>query len=136
MMPPDALLSRRSRSPRSRAAGAAPWAPRLERGAAAPLSRQLAVALRTAIAEGRLGAGARLPSTRVLAAELGLARSTVVGVFEQLAAEGYLSARPGSGYFVATLSDEPHRGDDTPTDRSVSGTPRRLSRYAALVRDL
>src|ERR1700732_2497093 len=133
-MPPDALLSRRSRSPRSRPAGAALWAPLLDRGAAAPLSRQLAAALRTAIAEGRLGAGARLPSTRALgaelglagrhggrgvggpgarlpspralAAELGLARSTVVAVFEQLAAEGYIAAQPGSGYFVpASLVD-------------------------------
>src|SRR6202023_691257 len=101
MMPPDALLSRQSRSPRSRPAGAALWALLLDRGAAMPLSRQLAAALRTAIAEGRLGAGARLPSTRALAAELGLARSTVVGVFEQLVAEGYIVGKPGSGYCVA-----------------------------------
>src|ERR1700738_3221024 len=102
MMPPDALLSRQSRSPRSRPAGAALWVPLLDRGAAMPLSRQLAAAVRTAIAEGRLGAGVRLPSTRALAAELGLARSTVVAVFEQLAAEGYIAAPPGSGCFVSS----------------------------------
>src|SRR5207249_5638363 len=69
---------------RARAAGAALWAPALDRKSALPLSRQLAAAFRAAIAEGRLGAWARLPSTRALAAELGLARSTVVAVFEQL----------------------------------------------------
>src|SRR5690242_19456167 len=102
-MPNDALAQR---SRRLRPAGAVLWAPRLDRGSPLPLSRQLAAALRAAIAEGRLGAGARLPSTRALAIELGLARSTVVAVFEQLAAEGYIAAQPGSGYFVpASLID-------------------------------
>src|SRR6195256_1837883 len=102
-MPPNAVIPRPSRS---RPGGAALWAPLLDRGAAVPVSRQLAAALRAAIAEGRLGAGARLPSTRALAAELGLARSTIVAVFEQLAAEGYIAAQPGSGYFVpASLVD-------------------------------
>src|SRR5437763_11617885 len=96
-MVPDHVISRPARS---RPAGAVLWAPRLDRGSALPLSQQLAAAFRAAIAEGRLGAGARLPSTRALAAELGLARSTVVAVFEQLAAEGYLAAQRGSGYFV------------------------------------
>ena len=84
-------------SARARAAGAALWAPVIDRTSPLPVSRQLAAALRAAIAEGQLGAGARLPSTRGLAAEIGLARSTVVAVFEQLAAEGYLLAQPGSG---------------------------------------
>jgi GntR family transcriptional regulator/MocR family aminotransferase len=133
MMPPDALLSRQSRSPRSRPAGAALWAPRLDRGTAVPLSRQLAAALRTAIAEGRLGAGARLPSTRALAAELGLARSTVVAVFEQLAAEGYIAAQPGSGYFVpASLVDAQAR------ESAIAASPaaRPVSRHGTLLRQL
>src|SRR5205814_10196853 len=97
-MPPDSATS--PPSARARPAGAALWIAALDRGAPLPLSRQLAAALRAAIAEGQLGAGARLPSTRALAAELGLARSTVVAVFEQLAAEGYIAAQRGSGYFV------------------------------------
>src|SRR5712671_1136901 len=114
-MPPDSVIAR---PPRSRPAGAALWAPLLDRGAAVPLSRQLAAALRAAIAEGRLGAGARLPSTRALAAELGLARSTIVAVFEQLAAEGYIAAQPGSGYFVpANLSEA------QPADNGVGDAP-------------
>lgn len=80
----------------SRPTGAALWTTRLDRGSPVSLSRQLAAALRQSIAEGSLAAGARLPSSRALAAELGLARSTVVGVFDQLTAEGYIIARPGS----------------------------------------
>src|SRR6478609_7690661 len=61
-------------------------------------------ALRTAIREGRLPAGTRLPSTRALAGDLGLARGTVVEAFAQLRAEGYLEARRGAGTWVAGLS--------------------------------
>ena len=61
-------------------------------------------ALRTAIREGRLAAGTRLPSTRALAGDLGLARGTVVEAFAQLRAEGYLEARHGAGTWVAGLS--------------------------------
>src|SRR5260370_7400115 len=88
-------------------AGAALGTARLDRASPLPLSRQLAAALRGAIAEGSLGAAARLPSTRALAAELGIARSTVVGVFEQLLAEGYIAAKQGSGYFVPARLAEP-----------------------------
>src|SRR3954451_23625214 len=88
-------MSKLCSSPRR--AGAALWTTRLDRASPLALSRQLAVALRGAIAEGSLGAAARLPSTRGLAADLGLARSRVVGVFEQLTAEGYIAARRGSG---------------------------------------
>jgi GntR family transcriptional regulator/MocR family aminotransferase len=58
--------------------------------------------LRSAMLEGRLAAGSRVPSTRALAQTYGVARGTVVDVFEQLAAEGYVEARRGSGTFVAT----------------------------------
>jgi GntR family transcriptional regulator/MocR family aminotransferase len=58
-------------------------------------------ALRGAILDGRLRSGTRLPSSRALGAELGVARGTVVGVFEQLAGEGYVTSRRGSGTVVA-----------------------------------
>jgi GntR family transcriptional regulator/MocR family aminotransferase len=66
-------------------------------------SRTAAVyrALRAAIVDGRLPAGSRLPPTRTLAADLGLARGSVAGAYERLAAEGYLSAKVGAGTFVA-----------------------------------
>ncbi|BBZ39235.1 MocR-like pyridoxine biosynthesis transcription factor PdxR [Mycobacterium conspicuum] len=59
-------------------------------------------ALRQAIRDGRLTPGQRLPSSRSLAAQLGLARGTVVEVYAQLAAEGYLRARPGAATEVAS----------------------------------
>ncbi len=79
----------------------------LDAAAAAPLHAQLREALRAAILERRLPRGARLPASRVLAADLGCARGTVVLALEQLTAEGYLTARPGSATRVAaTLPDD------------------------------
>ncbi|TCG06610.1 hypothetical protein BZM27_25250 [Paraburkholderia steynii] len=66
------------------------------------LQRWLYGELRAAILEGRLGPGARLPATRELAARHGVSRGTVLGVFAQLAAEGYLSGAVGRGSFVAS----------------------------------
>lgn len=81
-------------------------------------------ALRRAVGAGRLAAGTRLPSTRALASELGLARATVVGAFEQLVAEGYLAAQHGSGTVVAEV------GRPTlPPDATAASRP-------ALLRDL
>jgi GntR family transcriptional regulator/MocR family aminotransferase len=67
------------------------------------LGRQAAVeqAIRDAIVGGALQPGAALPSTRALAAELGLARGTVVAAVEQLRAEGILETRPGATTRVA-----------------------------------
>ncbi len=53
--------------------------------------------------EGRLAPGTRLPATRRLAAELGISRGTAKGAYDQLVAEGYLTARQGSGTEVALL---------------------------------
>lgn len=78
----------------------------------------LEVALRHAIRNGRLAAGEVLPSSRALAAQLGLARGTVVEVYAQLAAEGYLRARPGATTRVAGGA---HR--QAPVD-SARATPR------------
>jgi GntR family transcriptional regulator/MocR family aminotransferase len=57
--------------------------------------------LRAAIRDGRLAPGTRLPSTRSLARDLGVARGTVTHTYEQLSAEGYLEALRGSGTTVA-----------------------------------
>jgi GntR family transcriptional regulator/MocR family aminotransferase len=58
-------------------------------------------ALREAVREGRLPPGSRLPSSRVLARDLGVARNTVADAYGQLVAEGWLTARQGSGTSVA-----------------------------------
>ncbi|HSV30065.1 MAG TPA: PLP-dependent aminotransferase family protein, partial [Candidatus Omnitrophota bacterium] len=97
--------------------------PPLDRSATDSLQRQLARALRQAILAGRLTAGTRLPSTRRLAAHLGIGRNTVLAAFEELAAEGFLDSRPGSGTVVAAL----------PTPAPPAPPPdRKLSARAAL----
>jgi len=69
--------------------------------------RAVEESLRAAIRSGSLAAGTRLPSTRDLAAQLGLARGMVAQAYEQLAAEGWLSARSGSGTRVAASALSP-----------------------------
>ncbi|SAL68510.1 GntR family transcriptional regulator [Caballeronia choica] len=65
------------------------------------LTGQIYRQLRAGIIEGRLAANARLPSTRDLAAQLGVSRKTTLDVFERLIAEGFLHTRAGDGTFVA-----------------------------------
>lgn len=73
---------------------------------AGPLGAQIQHQLRAAVRSRRLGAGERLPSTRRLAELLGVSRGTVVDVYEQLLAEGYLESVVGSGTRVAPMSSE------------------------------
>jgi GntR family transcriptional regulator / MocR family aminotransferase len=75
---------------------------RVERGAG-PMQRQIEDQLRAAIREGRLVAGERLPSSRVLCADLGVSRGVVSEAFGQLAAEGWLVMAPRSGPRVAAV---------------------------------
>ncbi|HBW16765.1 MAG TPA: GntR family transcriptional regulator [Desulfovibrio sp.] len=65
------------------------------------LGRQLYERLKQMILDGELAAGARLPSSRALAVELGVSRNTVLDAYDQLSAEGYLETRHGSGTKVA-----------------------------------
>ncbi|MFI9648527.1 PLP-dependent aminotransferase family protein [Streptomyces sp. NPDC052040] len=65
------------------------------------LRRGLTDALREAVRTGRLAPGTRLPSSRALAADLGIARNTVAEAYADLVAEGWLTARQGSGTRVA-----------------------------------
>ena len=73
----------------------------LDPEAETPLYRQLYDSLRDGILNGRLRPGQRVPSTRALAAELGISRIPVLGAFDQLLAEGYLQTFTGSGTVVA-----------------------------------
>ena len=95
-----------------------------------PLYRQLYDALRDAILEGRLKPGGRLPSSRGLAAELGVGRNTVVAAYEQLMAEGYLDSHIGAGTRVASLLPDRLTGPgDMPKRRkpeAAAPTPKRL----------
>jgi GntR family transcriptional regulator/MocR family aminotransferase len=108
----------------------------LNPSASIPLHRQLYEQLRASILGGQLLAGSRLPSTRALAAEIGISRNTVLAAFEQLHAEGYLQGRLGSGTYVAReLPDELlTAGSQTPATTAsrlaapgTGGPARRLS---------
>jgi len=72
---------------------------RLQTDAALTIQAQLRAQLIAAIAEGQLPADHPAPSSRELAAQLGIARNTVVIVYQQLADDGYLIARQRRGYF-------------------------------------
>ena len=72
-----------------------------DRHAELPLTEQIAAQLRDVLTGGRLAAGERLPSTRALAAALGVSRTVVTGAYTQLFAEGWLEGRHGSGTYVA-----------------------------------
>lgn len=97
---------------------------RVVRGPARGSRVRLEKALRGAIRSGRLPAGARLPPSRALAADLGLARNTVAEAYAQLVAEGWLTARQGSGTAVA--DDLPAARPPAPAEVAARG-PARLS---------
>jgi len=73
---------------------------RLADGSGDPMNKRLYRGIREAILDGSIAADSRLPATRDLAAELGIARNTVVHVYSQLLAEGYTRSRQGNGTFV------------------------------------
>ncbi len=70
-------------------------------------------ALRDAVRRGRPAPGERLPATRKLAEELGVSRNTVKAAYDQLVAEGYLTARQGSGTRVAAVPSVATGPDET-----------------------
>jgi GntR family transcriptional regulator/MocR family aminotransferase len=76
----------------------------VDRDGGVPLRAQLEDQLRDAIRRGTLHAGTLLPSTRQLAAELGVSRGVVVEAYAQLVAEGFLIARAGAATHVATVA--------------------------------
>ena len=68
-----------------------------------PYYEQIYHYIREEIRAGRIRAGERLPSTRLLAEKLGVSRSTTQMAYDQLVAEGYLEARPYRGYYTAEI---------------------------------
>jgi len=82
------------------------------------LTGWLTDALRAAIIDGRLGAGASLPPSRMLAGDLGISRGVTVEAYQRLKDEGLVNARPGTGTRVL-----PHR---QAPGRSFAAPPRQL----------
>ncbi|WP_101255127.1 PLP-dependent aminotransferase family protein [Streptomyces barkulensis] len=103
----------------------------LDLGGPGGLRACLMRALRDAVRTGRLAPGTRLPSSRSLAADLGVARNTVADAYAELVAEGWLTARQGSGTRVAPRA-EPAAPAGPPGARPA--VPRRPPRPAAPAR--
>lgn len=78
---------------------------RLQQNSDKCLYEQIYEHIRHEIWEGKLLAGERLPSTRSLAGDLQVARSTVDYAYEQLLSEGYIEAKPCKGYFVCPMEE-------------------------------
>jgi len=104
---------------------------------AGPLSRQLAQAMRDAVARGDLKPGEALPSTRALATALGVARGTVVEAFEQLIAEGFLESQQGAGTQVAAAlaQDREARSPARSKPSDVLRLPDAARAYASIARE-
>lgn len=96
------------------------------------ITQRICERIKGQIASGSLGPGARLPSTRSLAAEWGVSRTTVTAAYEQLIAEGYLETRQGARARVAR-----GLGPPSPLDcrGSSHGEPDRLSAYGQRLAD-
>jgi GntR family transcriptional regulator / MocR family aminotransferase len=69
-----------------------------------PLHLQLTKQIKRAVLAGKLPCGARLPSSRAMAAELGISRNTAMAAIDHLKAEGYLESRQGSGTRITDVS--------------------------------
>lgn len=106
----------------------------LDRGK--PLAIQISTQIRDLITGGTLATGDRLPSTRAVAADVGVSRGVLEVAYDQLLAEGWLSARTGAGTYVATTAPHPARpparssarcsvvaSPDRPPIRLDTGTP-------------
>src|SRR6056297_2192829 len=108
--------------------------------AAGSLQRAVYDRIAAAILSGHLRPGDRLPSTRELARSLGIGRNTATWAVEELAAEGFVEARHGSGTYVSLqLPDRPARAvghPDCGRAAAVARVARRAERYTAVARSL
>jgi GntR family transcriptional regulator/MocR family aminotransferase len=105
----------------------------LDPGPGQPASARICERIRTAITSGALALNARLPSSRTLAKDLGMARNTVDSALDQLVADSYIVRRRGAGSFVAPRLPERDAPPFAPKQlwkSKARGAPPRLSQRA------
>lgn len=100
-----------------------------------PTGRRIYELMRSRISTGALAPGEKLPSTRMLAADLGVSRSTVVAIYEQLASEGYIETAAGSRAQVSAGIRVHGPTARQPTGHQPAPTPA-LSSYGRRIQDL
>jgi GntR family transcriptional regulator/MocR family aminotransferase len=110
----------------------------IDRRAPQALHKQIYEAYRQAIVERRLRSGQRVPSTRVLATELGISRIPVLNAYDQLLAEGYFESRVGAGTLVSGSLPEglASCAPDGNGARPLRSGPRPVSRCASMLAGL
>jgi GntR family transcriptional regulator/MocR family aminotransferase len=107
----------------------------IDRRARKPLHRQVYDAYRTAIVERSLRAGQRVPSTRILALELGISRIPILTAYAQLVGEGYFESRVGAGTVISrSLPDqvpfsEPRGAQSTKVQAGLRRLSQRCSNF-------
>ncbi len=107
----------------------------LNTGSSSPLHKQLFLKLRDAILQGVVKPGTRLPSSRLLATDLGISRNTVLSAFDQLMAEGYITSRVGAGSYISDhLPDELLQREKTNNKQILKDRNIPLSRQAEALR--
>jgi GntR family transcriptional regulator / MocR family aminotransferase len=111
------------RRQRNKPGWAALYAWHVDRASRTPIFRQIYNEIRAAILARWLAPGAKLPSTRTLAIELGVARASVVTAYEQLLAEGYLDGKIGSGTYVGADLPEPPQRRKPQRAKAAAPTP-------------
>ena len=99
----------------------------IDRADARTLPVQLADRIRSAIDNGELQPDSRLPSTRALSVDLGIARAVVEKAYEQLVAEGWLDARRGSGNYVRRIPHASRSATMASSALTAPRTPPRIS---------
>ena len=106
---------------------------KVEPDAGVPITIQLAGSLRNLILSGDLQPGERLPSTRILAEDMGVSRTTVVNVYDQLATEGIIESHVGAGAYVSEALElrRPAKLKPSKSKRSNPGLPPRLANLSA-----
>src|SRR5215831_14071298 len=105
----------------------------VDRNAGLALHRQIYDSFRAAILDGRLRPGQRIPSTRILASEIGVSRFPVLSAYAQLLAEGYIESRVGAGTVISSRLPDQLMSSLTasaPLAETCRG-PRPVARYSS-----
>lgn len=105
----------------------------IDRSSKTTISKQLQLQIRNKILCDDLKAGERLPSTRLLANDLGISRNILIEVYEQLVAEGYLNSVKGSGTFVVEIGKLNISKQDEIINKNIEKIPKNIDKTISFI---